>query len=77
VARRSVLSAGVVVRPGLAGRRPVDGAAKIVQNHPDWTDLLIFLEYPNGDNDAGLGARHRTGWTALVVDLILMLSGSP
>jgi hypothetical protein len=50
---------------------------KIVQNHPDWTDLLIFLEYPKGDNGAGLGAWHRTRGTVPVVDLILTLSGSP
>jgi hypothetical protein len=57
-------------------RRPVHRASKIVQNRPDWTDLLIFLEYPNCDN-AGLGGWHRTKWTAPVVDLILTLSGSP
>ncbi len=55
------------------GRRPVYGACETFQNHPDWTDLSSFPEYFHGDNGAGLGAWHQTGWTALVVDLILTL----
>ena len=53
------------------GRRPIYGACELFQNHPDWQDLLAFPEYFHGDNGAGLGAWHQTGWTALVVDLIL------
>jgi hypothetical protein len=59
--------------PDSWGRRPIYGASEIFQNHPDWKDLLVFPEYFHGDNGAGLGAWHQTGWTALVVDLILTL----
>lgn len=38
---------------------------------PAWRDNLFFYEYFNGDNGAGLGAMHQTGWTALVADLLL------
>jgi hypothetical protein len=57
--------------PDAAGRRPIYGACQTFQRHPDWKDLLVFPEYFHGDNGAGLGAWHQTGWTALVVDLIL------
>jgi hypothetical protein len=53
------------------GRRPIYGACDLFQTHPDWRDLIAFPEYFHGDNGAGLGAWHQTGWTALVVDLIL------
>jgi hypothetical protein len=55
------------------GRRPIYGANELFQKHPDWKDLISFPEYFHGDNGAGLGAWHQTGWTALVVDLILTL----
>ncbi|RAO01888.1 uncharacterized protein GAR05_01496 [Micromonospora saelicesensis] len=55
------------------GRRPIYGAAQMFQTHPDWRDLIAFPEYFHGDNGAGLGAWHQTGWTALVADLILTL----
>ena len=42
-----------------------------LQTDPAWKDNLLFSEYFHGDNGAGLGAAHQTGWTALVVDLIL------
>ncbi|HEU4424320.1 MAG TPA: glucosidase, partial [Pilimelia sp.] len=57
--------------PGDHGWRPMYGIARTFQEHPDWKDLLAFPEYFHGDNGAGLGAWHQTGWTALVVDLIL------
>jgi hypothetical protein len=53
------------------GRRPIYGACDLFQRHPDWRDLIAFPEYFHGDNGAGLGAWHQTGWTALVADLIL------
>lgn len=53
------------------GRRPIYGACELFQRHPDWRDRLVFPEYFHGDNGAGLGAWHQTGWTALVADLIL------
>jgi hypothetical protein len=59
--------------PDSWGRRPIYGDYETFQNHPDWKDLVAFPEYFHGDNGAGLGAWHQTGWTALVVDLILTL----
>jgi len=52
------------------GRRPVFGGAKTFQEDPHWRDLILFYEYFHGDNGAGLGASHQTGWTALVASLI-------
>ncbi|ASW55831.1 glucosidase [Plantactinospora sp. KBS50] len=59
--------------PGPDGRRPMYGATGLFQTHPDWRDRIVFPEYFHGDNGAGLGAWHQTGWTALVADLILTL----
>jgi hypothetical protein len=53
------------------GRRPVFGDVNIFQHDPAWHDLIPFHEYFHGDTGAGLGASHQTGWTALVVNLIL------
>ncbi len=52
------------------GRRPVYGGTEKFQNDPHWRDLLLFYEYFHGDNGAGLGASHQTGWTGLVAMLI-------
>jgi hypothetical protein len=52
------------------GRRPVFGDAAKFQNDPHWRDFILFYEYFHGDNGAGLGASHQTGWTALVASLI-------
>ncbi|WP_033340478.1 MGH1-like glycoside hydrolase domain-containing protein [Catenuloplanes japonicus] len=57
--------------PDSDGRRPIYGQAELFQTHPDWKDRIVFPEYFHGDNGAGLGAWHQTGWTALVSDLIL------
>jgi hypothetical protein len=57
--------------PGPDGRRPVFGGTDKLQEDPAWKNNLLFFEYFHGDNGAGLGAMHQTGWTALVVDLIL------
>jgi hypothetical protein len=54
-----------------SGRRPFFGDTAKFQDDPAWHDLLQFNEYFHGDNGAGLGASHQTGWTALVLDLIL------
>ncbi len=51
-------------------RRPVFGATEKFQNDPHWRDLVPFHEYFHGDNGAGIGASHQTGWTALVAKLI-------
>jgi hypothetical protein len=52
------------------GRRPVFGGLEIFQSDPHWRDLILFHEYFHGDNGAGLGASHQTGWTALVAKLL-------
>ena len=57
--------------PGPDGRRPIFGGTERLQTDPAWKDNLVFNEYFHGDNGAGLGASHQTGWTALVADLIL------
>src|SRR4029077_17153018 len=57
--------------PGPDGRRPLYGGTERLQTDPAWKDNLFFNEYFHGDNGAGLGASHQTGWTALVADLIL------
>jgi mannosylglycerate hydrolase MGH1-like protein len=53
-----------------SGRRPVFGGTEEFQNDPYWHDLIPFHEYFHGDNGAGIGASHQTGWTALVAKLI-------
>jgi len=52
------------------GARPVHGGAGKFQSDPHWRDLILFYEYFHGDNGAGLGASHQTGWTGLVAPLI-------
>ena len=52
------------------GRRPVYGGTEKLQTDPYWKDNLLFFEYFNGDNGAGLGANHQTGWTGLVAKLL-------
>ena len=52
------------------GRRPVNGSVERFRSDPRWRDLVLFYEYFHGDNGAGLGASHQTGWTALVAKLI-------
>jgi hypothetical protein len=49
-----------------SGRRPVFGGAPKFQNDPHWRDCLLFYEYFHGDNGAGLGASHQTGWTGVI-----------
>ncbi|HEY5786825.1 MAG TPA: hypothetical protein VIT65_18820 [Microlunatus sp.] len=57
--------------PDADGHRPVYGGVDRLQSDPAWRDNLLFFEYFHGDNGAGLGAMHQTGWTALVADLLL------
>ena len=52
------------------GRRPVYGGTEKFQTDPHWRDHLLFYEYFHGDNGAGLGASHQTGWTGLVAKTI-------
>jgi len=53
-----------------AGRRPVHGGTEKFQHDPHWRDLVLFYEYFHGDNGAGIGASHQTGWTGLVAKLL-------
>jgi hypothetical protein len=52
------------------GRRPVYGGTEKFQSDPHWRDLILFYEYFHGDNGAGLGASHQTGWTGLIAPLL-------
>ena len=52
------------------GRRPVFGGTERFQKDPAWHDRLLFYEYFHGDNGAGIGASHQTGWTGLIAHLI-------
>jgi hypothetical protein len=52
------------------GRRPVYGGTEKFQKDPHWRDLILFYEYFHGDNGAGLGASHQTGWTGLIAPLL-------
>ncbi|MFM2173864.1 MAG: hypothetical protein RLZZ54_1791 [Cyanobacteriota bacterium] len=53
-----------------AGLRPVFGSQKTFQSDPYWQDYLLFYEYFHGDNGAGIGASHQTGWSGSVTNLI-------
>ena len=55
---------------GPDGRRPVHGGVTAFQENPHWRDLIWFYEYFHGDNGAGIGASHQTGWTGLVAKLL-------
>jgi hypothetical protein len=52
------------------GRRAVYGGTEKFQADPHWRDHILFYEYFHGDNGAGLGASHQTGWTGVVAKLI-------
>ena len=54
----------------IANRRAIFGGSEKFQNDPHWRDHLLFYEYFRGDNGAGIGASHQTGWTGLVAPLI-------
>ena len=49
-----------------SGKRPIYGGTKKFQDDPHWRDYILFYEYFHGDNGAGLGANHQTGWTGLI-----------
>ncbi|MEH1795934.1 MGH1-like glycoside hydrolase domain-containing protein [Nostoc sp.] len=53
-----------------SGKRPFYGGTEKFQTDPNWRDLILFNEYFNGDNGAGIGASHQTGWTGLIAKLI-------
>ena len=56
------------------GRRPVYGGARMFQEDPHWRDHILFYEYFHGDNGAGIGASHQTGWTGCIA-LVIGLNG--
>jgi hypothetical protein len=56
------------------GRRPVYGGTRKFQEDPHWRDYLLFYEYFHGDNGAGLGASHQTGWTGLIARAMQLFS---
>jgi hypothetical protein len=56
--------------PNAEGRRPVSGGIETLQTNPHWRNLILFHEYFHGDNGAGLGASHQTGWTGAIAALI-------
>jgi hypothetical protein len=66
--RRRLISIFLV---GEDGRRPSNGWVDRFQRDPEWRGHVLFHEYFHGDNGAGLGATHQTGWTGLVADLII------
>ena len=51
-------------------RRPVYGGSRKFQEDPYWRDCLLFYEYFHGDNGAGLGASHQTGWTGIIARIM-------
>jgi len=59
-----------IFRRNADGRRPVFGGAGKCQDDPHWRDCLLFYEYFHGDNGAGLGASHQTGWTGVIARLM-------
>jgi hypothetical protein len=66
VARELGLRLARIFERNEQGERPVFGEAEKFQNDPHWRDHILFYEYFHGDNGAGLGASHQTGWTGLV-----------
>jgi hypothetical protein len=59
-----------------SGKRPIYGGTALFQEDPSWSNLIFFNEYFHGDNGAGLGASHQTGWTGLVANLIQQSSSA-
>jgi hypothetical protein len=60
----------IFLRDPVTGKRPVFGGSRTFQADPHWRDHLLFYEYFHGDNGAGLGASHQTGWSGLVAKTI-------
>jgi hypothetical protein len=69
VAREITRRLSAIFLPDEQGHRPVFGGAERFDTDPHWKDLVLFYEYFHGDNGAGLGASHQTGWTGLVAPL--------
>jgi hypothetical protein len=69
VAKEITTRLGNIFLKDESGHRPVYGGTKKFQDDPHWRDLILFYEYFHGDNGAGLGASHQTGWTGVVAAL--------
>ncbi len=65
-----------IFRRDAEGNRPVNGGETILQTDPHWRDLVLFYEYYHGDNGAGIGASHQTGWSGTVGVLPLLFRGA-
>src|SRR5262249_44779221 len=63
----------IFLRDG-TGRRPVNGGTRKFQEDPHWRDLILFYEYFHGDNGAGIGASHQTGWTGIIARVMHMFA---
>jgi hypothetical protein len=61
---------GSIFLKGQDGHRPVFGGEQKFQQDPHWRDNLLFYEYFQGDNGAGLGASHQTGWTGIIARIM-------
>jgi hypothetical protein len=59
-----------------SGRRPVYGGTRKFQEDPYWRDHILFYEYFHGDNGAGLGASHQTGWTGIIARLMHLFAST-
>jgi hypothetical protein len=59
------------------GRRPVYGGTEKFQTDPHWRDYIQFYEYFHGDNGAGLGASHQTGWTGIIARIMQLFALLP
>ena len=70
VAREIANRLAKIFLPDASGRRPVYGETQKFQTDPLWKDYVLFYEYFHGDNGAGLGASHQTGWTGIIAKLI-------
>lgn len=55
------------------GRRPVYRGAEKLQTDPHWNDFILFYEYCHGDNRAGIGASHQTGWTGCIARITQLM----
>ncbi|KAA0254467.1 glucosidase [Acidobacteria bacterium ACD] len=70
VAREITRRLSAIFLRDASGRRPVYGGSEKFQTDPHWRDLVLFYEYFHGDDGAGLGASHQTGWTGTVAPLM-------
>jgi hypothetical protein len=58
------------------GQRPVYGGARKFQQDPHWRDCILFYEYFHGDDGAGLGASHQTGWTGVIARIMHLFAAT-